>query len=458
MAAHRNGVDAAIALLCGLVDAGGDIPISVLQRKTATPRASFHRIVRTLKAAKLVEAPRGRLRPGPTAERWIGASVADNQREEQRRLSRHDTGVLVSRSAECAFSGIVELTKPALVRARARFKIGFSNASMKNPWRIALVHGVEHAAASASDCIEQLIVAHANDDPDRQVEDIERLIDQGVDGLLVSAVCPRGLTEIVAKAEARGIGVVFVDRGIAANVRRTSFVSADDYSIGHLTATWLVEFLNGEGAIVLLAGDSAATPARERLRAANAVFARHPGLRVLSRKWTGWRAELGRRATSNAIERWGDGIDGVWCDSGLQGAGSMQAFIDAGRRAGEIPPHTGGDLNLAYKLATKWKIPLAAVDFPPSMGIKALEILLGALRGAWTPSSVRVASPVIVTKGARTRSILPDRWAEDHVRWDLPDDLVLGSGIGPAYNPQAFRIHYPGNVYNRSAALARAPA
>ena len=97
----------------------------------------------------------------------------------------------------------------------------------------------------------------------------------------------------------------------------------------------------------------------------------------------------------------------------------MQAFIDAGRRAGEIPPHTGGDLNLAYKLATKWKIPLAAVDFPPSMGIKALEILLGALRGAWTPSSVRVASPVIVTKGARTRSIVPDRWAEDHVSLGL---------------------------------------
>ena len=38
------------------------------------------------------------------------------------------------------------------------------------------------------------------------------------------------------------------------------------------------------------------------------------------------------------------------------------------------------------------------------------------------------------------------------MRWDLPDDLVLASGLGPAYNPQSFRIHYPGNVYNRSAA------
>jgi ribose transport system substrate-binding protein len=138
----------------------------------------------------------------------------------------------------------------------------------------------------------------------------------------------------------------------------------------------------------------------------------------------------------------------------------LQAFIDAGYRAGEIPPHTGGELNLAYKLAIRSRTPLAAVDFPPSMGIKALEVLLAALRGSWTPTSIKVASEIIVSKGAATRSISPDRWAEDHVRWDLPDDLVLASGLGPAYNPRSFRIHYPGNVYNRSAAQgqSRRPA
>jgi ribose transport system substrate-binding protein len=41
------------------------------------------------------------------------------------------------------------------------------------------------------------------------------------------------------------------------------------------------------------------------------------------------------------------------------------------------------------------------------------------------------------------------------VRWDLPDDLVRASGLGPSYNPRSFRIHYPGNIYNRSAAETR---
>jgi ribose transport system substrate-binding protein len=449
---QRNGVDTAIALLEALLEGGGDVPAAALRRKTATPRASFHRIVRTLAAAGVVEAPRGRLRTGPLSERWVDASVAESRREEQRRASRPNAGVRVSGVTESMLSGPIPLSRPPILRSQVKFKIGFSNASLGNPWRIALVHGVEHAAAASDDRIERLIVAHAADDPGRQIEDIERLIDAGIHGLLVSAVSARGLAHVVAKAEARGITVMFVDRGVDEDVARTSFVSADDGEIGRLTAKWLAEILTGEGNIVLLSGDNAATPALARLRAAHAVFSQYTRINILAQEWTGWRAESGRSAMGQAIGRWGRSIHGVWCDSGLQGAGSMQAFIDSGRRAGEIPPHTGGDLNLAYKLATKWRVPLAAVDFPPSMGIRALEILLGALRGAWTPTAVRLASPVIVTKGDRTRSIVPDCWAEDHVRWDLPDDLVLGSGIGPTYNPRVFRIHYPGNVYNRSAA------
>ena len=47
---------------------------------------------------------------------------------------------------------------------------------------------------------------------------------------------------------------------------------------------------------------------------------------------------------------------------------------------------------------------------------------------------------------------VPDLWVDEHVRWDLPDELILAAGLGPAYNPRAFRVYYGGNRYNRSAA------
>ena len=79
-------------------------------------------------------------------------------------------------------------------------------------------------------------------------------------------------------------------------------------------------------------------------------------------------------------------------------------------------------------LAIRHQVPLAAVDYPPAMGIRALEVLYSALRGQWVPKIVNVPSDIILTRGAATRSIRPQLLAEEHVRWDLPDDLVLASG------------------------------
>ena len=455
--ARRNGVDAAIALLLALVAHDGEAKAAELRREIGAPRASFHRIVRTLAAAGLVEAPRGLVRVGPLAKNLIAAHAQAVRTEDELRGPRSARPYRhppVSRTAEASETGLIGLSRPAPAHraARSRFRIGFANASMTNPWRVALVHGIEYAAANLGDRIERLTILHAGDDARQQQADIAEMMAQGVDGLIVSAAAAEMNGDAIHEAMARGIAVVLVDRGVDPSVPRTSFVTTDDGAIGRLTALWLAERLRGKGSILLLPGDSAAEPARMRLAAAQAVFAGFPGIEVLATRWTGWRREVGREIMRDAIDRWGSNISGVWCDSGLQGAGSLQAFSDAHFRAGEIPPHTGGDLNLAYKLALRSETPLAAVDYPPSMGIKALEVLLTSLQGCWTPSSVKVASEVIVTKGAATRSVRPDRWAEDHVRWDLPDDLILASGLGPAYNPRSFRIHYPGNVYNRSAA------
>jgi ABC-type sugar transport system substrate-binding protein len=168
-------------------------------------------------------------------------------------------------------------------------------------------------------------------------------------------------------------------------------------------------------------------------------------------RWTFWHPDVTRGIIEDALARWGDTISGIWCDSGQQGVGSLKAFVAAGRKPGEIPPHTGGDQNLAYKLAIRNRVRLAAIDYPPVMGTKAVEVLYAAMSGQWVPSEVDMPSEVIITKGHSTRSVRADVVAEDHVRWDLPDDLILSTGLGPAYNPRSFRIHYPGNRYNRSA-------
>ena len=457
---RRNGVDAAIALLAALNEAGGMAGKADLAAAIGLPRASFHRIAMTLAAAGLIELSRGRVGAGPALDALLEANAAsmhhDDALRRQRGQRRAERPALPESVPDSTVP--IALTPPFPRHRRGQLRIGFSNASMDNPWRVALVHSIEYAAANIGDRIEWLAVRHAGDDPARQVEDIAELLAAGVDGLIVSAVAPALVGEAVSRVMAADVPVVLVDRGVAPDVPHTSFVTTDDAAIGRLTALWLAERLSGKGAVLLLPGEAAAEPAQLRLEAARQVFEGFPGIHILGIEWTGWHRDTAYAIVNAAIARWGDQIAGVWCDSGLQGVGSLEAFIDAGRAPGTIPPHTGGDLNLAYKLAIRHQVPLAAVDYPPAMGIRALEVLYSALRGQWVPRIVNVPSDIILTRGAATRSIRPQLLAEEHVRWDLPDDLVLASGLGPAYNPRSFRIHYPGNIYNRSAARARTGA
>jgi len=87
------------------------------------------------------------------------------------------------------------------------------------------------------------------------------------------------------------------------------------------------------------------------------------------------------------------------------------------------------------------------------MGLRAVEVLLDVLRGRTVPRRVDVVTETVVTRHHATASVKPDLWADEHVRWDLPDDLILASGLGLSYDPRSFRIRYRGNRYNRSAAI-----
>lgn len=443
-----DGISVAIGLLDVLSRSRGAVALKDLA--ALAPRSSLYRVVGTMAAAGIITRTKGMIGVGPLAKALIA--------EQARRLLPESVSPALPRQCdvvernEVDDSSPIDLSRPRRWGPQRRsFRIGFSNISLDNPWRVALVHSVERAAARRDGHIAKFTVRHANNSAETQATDIRELVESGADGLIVSAAISPVVRRAIEAAMRSGVEVVMVDRGIHGTAP-TSFVSTSDAMIGRITAQWLAETLNGSGGILLLPGAEGAEPAQNRLAAALAVFSTFPGIEILGTAWTGWQSDLGYRAAANAIQRFDRRISGVWCDSGLQGVGSMKAFIKSGWKNGTIPPHTGGDLNLAYKLSIRHQIKLAAVDYPPAMGMRAVDVLFEALHGRYVPSRVEVPLEVILSKRCGTASVSPHLLVGDRVRWDLPDDLVLASGLGPAYSPRAFRIHYRGNRYNRSAA------
>jgi len=306
------------------------------------------------------------------------------------------------------------------------YRIGFSNGSRSNHWRQALVDAVERRAGARNE-INDLAVLHADDDIDAQHNHLKTFAKANFDIILVSPVDRTGVTRAIKTLMQAGTPVVMVDRMIDDDQAYITHVFSADASIGRIPAQWLVERLNGRGGILMLAGMEGTTPVEQRSRAALEVFETHNGIDVLDLAYTGWTREGGRSATEAAIETHGDRIAGVWCDSGQQGVGSLDAFVAAGR-SGRIPFHTGGDINAMYQDALRLGVPMAAIDYPPAMGSRAVDVCIDILSGKRVLRRVEINSSVIVTRGYESASVQADIFVEDHVRWDRPRTYIMGQG------------------------------
>lgn len=294
------------------------------------------------------------------------------------------------------------------------YTVCFSNASVSNSWRVSMVEHVRYAIDQAKEqgLVDQYFETDANDDEVKQIADIEDLLTKGCDVLIVSASTSEALTLVVEKAMDQGVPVVTLDRNIASD-KYVTFVEQSSCEMGRTMAAWLAEKLGGEGNIVLLSGIAGASPAEDRLRCAREEFAKYPGITELAQAYASWSPVEGKQIMENWITTYGDQIDGVWSDSGLQGSGAVEAFVEAGM---EVPPITGEDFNRYLKQWKELGFEGIAVSFSVRMGYEAVQIALKIVQGEPVPHYVSV-EPIVITSEN----------LDQYVRMDLPDDYWAAS-------------------------------
>jgi putative multiple sugar transport system substrate-binding protein len=89
---------------------------------------------------------------------------------------------------------------------------------------------------------------YGDDDVERQIAQIESMIDEGVKALVIGSIDGGSLTEVVEKAYARGIPVIAYDRLIKNSPYVSYYVSFDNYEIGEQMGYILVKGLQLDGA------------------------------------------------------------------------------------------------------------------------------------------------------------------------------------------------------------------
>ncbi len=221
-----------------------------------------------------------------------------------------------------------------------------------NDWSNAQVAGLKHQFAAMG--INVIAVTDANFDPNRQVSDIENVLQKKPNIIVSIPTDPVATASAYKKAVAQGVKLVFMDNvpsGFKAGSDYVSVVSADNYGNGVAAALLMAQKLNGKGKIGLIYHASDFFVTKQRYQAFKATIAKFPGIQVVSEKGVAGPDFAGQAntAASAMLTQYPD-LNGIWGVWDVPSEGILSAARSAGNPNLVI---TTCDLGLNVAIAIK---------------------------------------------------------------------------------------------------------
>lgn len=211
--------------------------------------------------------------------------------------------------------------------------IGVAVPDLSISFWTSIAYGIEQEAQAKN--VEIAMVSAGGDaNVDRQISQIQDLIQRRVDALVVGATNGEGVAPVVETAIGQGIPVVGLS-SIPATDKLISRVGADHYGMGRLQAQCLGDLLGGQGQVAMMAGPAGQSWADERAQGfQDTMAADYPGIEIIAVD----RTNDNRNAATNLMEDWLQrfpDLKGIYTASEDIGAGAADA-INAANRTGEI--------------------------------------------------------------------------------------------------------------------------
>src|SRR5690625_404262 len=139
-------------------------------------------------------------------------------------------------------------------------KIGLAVNTLNNPFFVDLKEGAE---ATAEEEGIELVVTDSQEDPGKQMSDVENLLQQNIDLLILNPVDSDAAGQAALLANDQDVPVITVDRQ-ASDGEIVTHVGFDALKSGGIAATFLDEALGGEGKVVEIQGILGTNVGRDR--------------------------------------------------------------------------------------------------------------------------------------------------------------------------------------------------
>ena len=246
----------------------------------------------------------------------------------------------------------------------------------------------------------ELIFAAAYDSDERQVQQIDSLVREGIDLLIVAPNQVATISPAIDRAFDKGIPVIVFER--KTNSRKyTAYMGADNYEMGKLMGEYIASRLQEHGTLMEVMGLKGSSPAIERHNGFRDALRNYPHIQVVATLQGDWTEPTAYKIVKEWNTKNGNTpIDLVFGMNDRSAIGARKAFMETRKSLplfcgiDGLPGENGGIQQVRDSL-------LAASYIYPTHGDQLLQLALDILDGKPYKKETSLVSALVTNENAR---------------------------------------------------------
>lgn len=250
-------------------------------------------------------------------------------------------------------------------------KVGLVVSTLNNPFFVTLKDGAE---AKAKEMGIELIALDSQNDPAKELANVEDLMVKGVDVILINPTDSDAVARAVMQANRNEIPVITLDRG-ASKGEVVTHIASDNVAGGEMAGQFILDTVGKGAKVVELEGIPGTTAARDRGKGFNNVA--NGNLEVVARQAADFDRAKGLTVMENILQAESD-IDAVFAHNDEMALGALKAIEDSGNDILVVGFDATDD---AVKSVKDGKLGATVAQQPAMIGASGVEAALKIMNG-----------------------------------------------------------------------------
>ena len=239
---------------------------------------------------------------------------------------------------------------------------------------------------------------------DRQIEQIEDMLEQGIDVLVLAPVDWESLTSVLKQAKEQGVYIIVVDTNVSEEELAGCTITSDNYRAGELVGEYFVR--NCREAKFVIMTHKNAKSGQDRVQGFLNAVDKYKGIEVVQEIECEGQLEIAMPRLQEVIDE-GTEFDNVFCLNDLSGVGVVAALEENGMldSVGVYGVDASPDSKALIK---EGMMRASAAQFPSKIGKETADVIYRMLEGKAVERKILVPVELITRENVDRFGV--DKW------------------------------------------------